>query len=291
MVVRIDSLKIGTTYATGVPAIILKSNLISDCLQLDGFLGSNLFQHSAIQLDSRSQVIRVADSTSKLNVEDEAGDELLVDQQGSPFLKLRIGRRISEVVMFDSGSDVFYTMAHAKIKRLSKANDFTIIHKATGSNQMGLYGVADKEETFLLRLPVVQLNYARINNVISETSSNRNSRVGAAILHYGILTLDYKMKRYYFRPYAESTEYQSREFQISPTFIENKLCIGKIWTKELEDQVAVGDQIISVNDVQVDRISICDAINGAIPKSDSLLRMEIKKKAGTSVMLTIKRIE
>jgi hypothetical protein len=215
---------------------------------------------------------------------------MLLDQQGSPFLKFKIGRKISEFVMFDSGSDVLYSMAHGKIKKFSKANDFVIIHKARGSNQIGLYGMADSEETFLLRIPAAQLNGAHINNIISETSNNSNSRLGSAILPYGILTLDYSMKKYYYQPYSENTTYQSEEFQISPTFIENKLCVGKIWAKELEQAVSVGDEIISINDFQVDNITLCDAIGGAIHKSTSPTKVEVRRKDGTITSVIIKRI-
>lgn len=288
--VSIDSLQIGEVYAVDIPAIVLKNNLILDCLKLDGFLGSNVLRNSVLQFDSRNQVIRISNSSTNLDIKDLKGDEMLLDQQSSPFLKFKIGKKISEFVMFDSGSDVLYSMAHEKIKKFSKANEFVIIQRATGSNQIGLFGIADSEETFLLRIPAAQLSGARLNNIISETSNNNNSRLGSAILHYGILTLDYNKKKYYYQPYSENTTYQSEEFQISPTFIENKLCIGKIWAKELEQAVSVGDEIITINELRVDNMTICDAIAGAIPKSTSSAKVEVRRKDGTITSVIIEKI-
>lgn len=290
LIVSVDSLKLGEHFVTG-PAIVLKSSLIMDCLKLDGFLGSNVLQNAVMQFDSRNQVIRITNDASKLEIESLLGADLLLDYQGSPFLQFKVGKKISEYVMFDSGSDVFYSMAHRKVKKWSKAKDFTILHKSMGSNQVGLYGIADSEETFLLRIPVIQLNGARISNIISETNNTSNSRVGSAILQYGILTLDYKMKKYYYKPYLDNTIYQSEEFQLSPTFINDKLCIGKIWLKELADDVSIGDEIISLNDFQVGKITICDALNGAIAKSTSPIKIEVKRNDGTTKILMIEKIK
>jgi hypothetical protein len=221
----------------------------------------------------------------------QTGSDILLDNQGSPFLKFNIGKKISEYVMFDSGSDVFYSMARSKVNKFSKAKDFTIIHQAVGSNQVGLYGVANSEETSLLRIPFAELNGVRINTIISETSNNNNSRIGSGVLAYGALTLDYKMKKAYFRPFTENIEYKNDQFQLSPTFINNKLCVGKIWSKELEEIINVGDEIISINTIRVDSLSLCDAITGAIPKGDLQRKVEIKKQNGSNITITIEKIK
>lgn len=285
--VRVDSLKIGGVFGMGIPAIVLKENLIMDCLNVEGFLGSNALQNSVIQFDSQNQLIRIANSTSKLNLDGLTGSDVLLDNQGSPFLKFNIGKKISEYVMFDSGSDVFYSMAHGKVKKFRKAKDFTIIHQAVGSNQVGLYGMDNSEETSLLRIPFVRLNGVSINNIISESSNNNNSRIGSGILEYGVLTLDYKMKKSYFKPFAENTEFKNRQFQINPTFVDNKLCVGKIWTKELEEVVSIGEEIISIDDIRVDSLTLCDAITGAIPKGSKQRKIEVKKGNGAVLSINV----
>lgn len=289
--VRIDSLKIGEVFGIGIPAIVLNDNLIMDCLNVDGFLGSNALRNSVIQFDSQNQVIRIADSVSKLNTEGLTASDMLLDNQSSPFLKLNIGKKISEYVIFDSGSDVFYSMAHGKVKKFSKAKDFTIINQATGCNQIGLYGMANSEETSLLRIPFITLNAVRIDNIISETSNNNNSRIGSAFLEHGVLTLDYKMKKSYFKKSAENAEFKNRQFQINPTYIDNKLCVGKIWMKELEQVVSIGDEIISIDGIRVDSLTLCDAITGAIPKGSAQRKIDLKKSNGAIISINVLLVE
>lgn len=260
--VSVDSLKIGGVYASGIPAVVLKDNLILDCFKLDGFLGSNALRNSAIQFDSRSHVIRIASNISKLDLAGQTSSEILLDNQCSPFIKFNIGKRISEYVMFDSGSDVFYSMSEEKVKKFSKSKDFTITNQATGSNQVGLYGFADDELTSLLRIPVVQLNGLAIHNVISESSNSDNSRIGYGVLDYGVLTIDYKTRNCFYKQYTKHAAYISDQYQVSPTFIGNKLCIGKIWSKDLENLIAIGDEIVSIDDLSVESLSICDALKG-----------------------------
>ncbi len=289
--VSIDSLSFNGVLATGIPAIVLNNNPILDCLKLDGFLGSNILRNSVVQFDSRNQVISITDDISKLFKDELTGSEMLLDGQASPFLKFNIGKKISEYVMFDSGSDVFYSMSQEKVKKFSRAKDFTLIHEAEGSNQVGLYGVANKEKTSLLRIPYIQLNTARFYNIISETSNNNNSRIGSAVLDYGLLTLDYKEKKFYFNKFEENASFENRQFQISPTFMDNKLCVGKIWAKELERMISVGDEIISVNDWPVHDLSLCDALNGELRNENSKMKIEVKRREGSVVSVTIEAIK
>lgn len=289
--IQMDSLKIGDVYATGIPAIVLKSNLILECLKLDGFLGSNVLQNSVIQFDTQNQKIRIANDTSNLNLKGIEAENLTLDSQGSPFLKFKIGKKISEYAMFDSGSDVFYSMAHGKVQKMKRAKDFEVIHTATGSNQVGLYGVAGNEETYLLRIPFAQLNGVRVHSIISETSTNSYSRLGSSILKYGLLTIDYKMKTFYFKPYAENTTYQSDEFQINPTFSGNKFLIGKIWEKELEKIVNLGDEIIAIDDINLSNISVCDMLTGILRQENTQRKLDVKRKDGSTVSVTISKIK
>jgi hypothetical protein len=291
LLVRVDSLKIGDVYANGIPALVLNDNPILTCLNLDGFLGSNVLRNSVVQFDSKNQVVRIADQISKLPVDGLEGNDMLLDKQASPFLKLNLGKKISEYVIFDSGSDVFYSMAHGKIKKFKKSKDFTVLYRSSGSNQIGLFGVAERDETAMLAIPVVELNGAHINKIISETSNNSNSRIGSGVLAYGTLTLDYKMKKSYFKPFEANADFLSNPFELNPTFINNKLCVGKIWTKELAKLTANGDEIISVDGIRTDSISLCDAIRGALPKNGPNRTVEIKKKDGSAITIQVEKIK
>ena len=289
--VSVDSLKIGGNYLTGIPAIVLPDNLIMDCLNVDGFIGSNVLRNSVIQFDAKNKIIKITDNLSKLNLDVLTGHDLMLDQQSSPYFKFNIGKKISEFVLFDSGSDEFYSMANMKIEKFIKAKDFKIIYKTYGANTIGMTGLANNEETSLLHIPFVNLNGTRIDNVISESNNDINSRIGTKILQYGKLTIDYKNKKSFFENFAENNEFENSQLQISANYINNNFCIGKIWTKELEQKVKIGDKIVLINGVNVENITICEAIINSPLKGNSNFIIDVKKNNGEIVSLVVDKIE
>ena len=291
LVVKLDSLKIGNNIITEIPAIVLTNNIIMDCLEVDGFIGSNALRNSVIQFDTKNQRIIITNNSAKLNLELLQGNDIMLDQQSSPYLKFNIGEKISEFALFDSGSDEFYSMANEKIEKFRKAKDFTIIYKSSGSNTLGMAGFGNSKETSLMFMPFIKLNGAKIHNIISESSNDVNSRIGVKMLDYGKLTLDYKNKKCFFEPYANYQDFESNQLQISLNFIDNHLCIGKIWTKELSQQVQIGEKIISINDTNVENMTICEAIKNPPLNGSSIFKIVVKKNNGEFATIEIGKIK
>lgn len=289
--VKIDSLKIGNEFITEIPAIVLTNNILMDCLEVDGFIGSNALRNSVIQFDTKKQIIKITNSVSKLKLDLVRANAIMLDQQSSPYLKFNIGKKISEFALFDSGSDEFYSMANEKIEKFRKAKDFTIIYKSNGSNTLGMVGFANNKETSLMFIPFIKLNGVKIDNIISESNNDINSRIGVKMLDYGKLTLDYKNKKCFFEPYLNNQEFESNQLQISLNFIDNHLCIGKIWTKELSQQVQIGEKIISINDTNVENMTICEAIKNPPLNGSSIFKIVVKKNNGAFATIEIGKIK
>lgn len=288
--VKIDSLKIGNEFITKIPAVVLTNNLIMDCLEVDGFIGSNALRNSVIQFDAKRQIITITNIISKLKLGLPQGYDIMLDQQSSPYLKFNIGEKISEFALFDSGSDEFYSMANEKIEKFRKAKDFTIIHKSNGSNTLGMTGFATSKETSLMFVPFIKLNGVKIDNIFSESNDDINSRIGAKMLDYGKLTLDYKNKKCFFEPFANNQEFENNQLQISLNFVDNHLCIGKIWTKELNQKVEIGEKIISINDINVENMTICEAIKNPPLHGNSIFKIVVKKNNGELITIEVEKI-
>jgi len=291
LLVKVDSLKIGNNFITELPAIVLANNLIMDCLEVDGFIGSKALRNSVIQFDIKNQIMIITNNISKLKLDLPIGNDIMLDQQSSPYLKFNIGAKISEFVLFDTGSDEFYSMANEKIEKFRKAKDFKIIYKSSGSNTLGMAGFANSKETSLMFMPFIKLNGVKIDNIISESNNDINSRIGVKMLDYGKLTLDYKNKKCFFEPYSNNQEFENNQLQISLNFIDNHLCIGKIWTKELNQQVEIGDKIISINDINVDNMTICEAIKNPPLNGSFIFKIVVKKNNGELATIEIEKIK
>jgi predicted aspartyl protease len=289
--VKIDRLKIGNEFITEIPAIVLANNILMDCLEIDGFIGSNALRNSVIQFDTKKQIITITNNSSKLKLDLVRANDIMLDQQSSPYLKFNIGEKISEFALFDSGSDEFYSMASEKIEKFRKAKDFNIIYKSSGSNTLGMTGFDKSKETSLMFIPFIKLNGVKIDNIISESNTDINSRIGVKMLDYGKLTLDYKNKKCFFEPYANNQEFENNQLQISLNFVDNHLCIGKIWTKELNQQIEIGYKVISINNSNVENMTICEAIKKPLFNGNSIFKIVVKKNNGELVTIDIEKIK
>jgi hypothetical protein len=262
-----------------------------DCLEVDGIIGSNALRNSVIQFDIQNKLIIITNNITKLKLDLLPSNDIMLDKQSSPYLKVNIGKKISEFVLFDTGSDEFYSMANEKIEKFKKAKDFEVIHKSIGSNTLGMLGFAISEETTLMFIPYIKLNGVKIDNIFSESNNDINSRIGIKMLNYGKLTLDYKNKKCFFEPYSNNQTFENTQLQISLNFIDNHLCIGKIWTKELNQKVEIGEKIISINDTNVVNMTICEAIKNPPLNGSSIFNIVVKKNNDELVTIEIEKIK
>jgi predicted aspartyl protease len=247
-VVQLDSLLLGNYIMNGLPALVVNDNPILSCLGIDGLLGSNALRNSVIQFNTNTKTIRLTDTSAKLQLKETEGLAMQLDQQSSPYLPVRIGKKITDYALFDSGSDDFYAMAHSKIDKFIRAKEFTVFARSYGSNTFGMFGTAESTETAVLKMPAVQLGKVQITDVMEETFDEANSRLGNKLLNYGLLTLDYRNKKYFFEGFTTHTSYKEQLLPVSLTMADNRLVIGKIWTGELQKIFPVGDQVIAVNE-------------------------------------------
>ncbi|MFM9947163.1 MAG: aspartyl protease family protein [Saprospiraceae bacterium] len=280
VIVLLNDLKLDNSLISGMPAVVIKESLLKECFNVDGFIGSNALRSSVIQFDSKSKIIRIASDISKLNIGAAKGADIILDRQSSPILKIKIGENISEMLIFDSGADEFYSMSNENLKKFKKAKGFKILAESDGSNSIGLYGVAGNTLTFRLAIPSLIFNEIEISDVLAESDPDQNSRIGAKVLDYGIFTIDYKTRKSYFEPFEQPLKFREKYWTVNPSFVEGKLVVGKIWAKEIKKLISIGDPIVSINGMRTEAMTICDVLM-KLPL-DTLMKatIEVKTKSG-----------
>jgi hypothetical protein len=153
-----------------------------------------------------------------------------------------------------------------------------------------MLGKADEEDMFLVKIPKIKINGAVFTGLQVETIANQNSSVGTRIFDYGIVTFDYINSLFYFEPFNAVSEVNERLFPISPTVSDGKLVVGVIWDANLENQINVGDQIVSIDDIDYTNIAICDfVLKGADFKDKERVTFGIKNTLGEVRKITLER--
>src|SRR5690625_4525094 len=211
-VVVIPEIKIDNLKFKDIRSLVAKDNsaLFFDCLEIDGILGSNMLKNTIIQFRSDEKKIIFTDKSKKLGLKRRHGFKMKVSQgQRSPYLPVRLLNNTqegNEYVMFDSGDNKFYSPAqHIYEQFQAQADIFETLAESSGSFSVGFFGTAEDSRHTLVKIPELTLGDLTFENTISPTIYDDNSRMGAALLNYGILTLDFKKERFWFESFDNKT--------------------------------------------------------------------------------------
>ncbi len=261
--VTIPLLKIGGVSYKNMPSLISKTdtNLIFECFEIDGFIGSNLLRHSIVQILPQEQLIKLTNNKKKLSLKRKNASKIeFLDKQSTPFIwiELNANDKVKEQVYVDTGMSGFYDLSNNHLKIFQKDAVFTINSEASGSLGTGLFGSENESTYYQLVIPKIEINNTLFNDITVQTTNDINSRIGSGILLYGNLTIDYINKRFYYESFQNNINLKEPSFGFSPTLIDNKLVIGLVWDDHLKDKITYGDQIVEINGKNVLNANVCD---------------------------------
>jgi len=288
-VVSLPELKVGGLVFANIPTIVIKESAITTCFQVEGIIGSNLLRNSIVQFDSRRKTITIASDAKKLNLTNARKADLTLDKQNSPVFSVQLGKYIKEMVLFDSGADEFYAMSNDHFQLFRKTQGFEVIATTYGSNTMGLYGQSEQINMRRLFIPELIVNAVSIRGVKAETSAGPNSRIGAKLLDFGVLTLDYQQGNFYFEPYQEPAQFAETWWNLDPAFVDNKLVVGALWDKALKPKIRVGDQITGIDGISTEQIELCALILNSPLRNKSNAVLTLKTSKGDLKTIQIKK--
>lgn len=297
----IDSLKmvslpevtLGNIAFNGVPALVSDNKLISECMNIDGFIGSNMLRNSILHLSSTKQTIVITDNHSKLNLNKKHASKLiLVDNQSSPYITIELRNKKSarEQLLFDTGMNNLYDMSLRAYDIFKNENLFTNTQEGYGNATIGIFGNAGGTKNYRFTIPEIKINGIPFKNATVETTSDQNSRFGAELLNHGIVTIDYKNKYFYFEPFRESYDLKEKQFGFKPTIVNNKLVVGIIWDDAIRGTVGIGDEIVQIDDINYENIDHCYIVTQPSPlKNKDSATVTFRNSAEDLTKLTLNK--
>ena len=183
-----------------------------------------------------------------------------------------------------------YYVSLCKLEALQQYNTFEFIGEVYGSNTFGLYGLAKDATHYNLRLQTMEINGADLLNITTETVLSNNSSIGSRLLRYGIVTLDYPNQKFYFEPYADGDiDVHEKQFPLSIVPADNKLFIGIVWDERLSKKISSGDQVMAIDGVNYESISICDYLTSQILEDKDKVMLTTKNELGEIKDIPIER--
>jgi predicted aspartyl protease len=267
---------------------------LAECLEIDGIIGSNMLRNSVVQFDAQNNHIIITNDIKRVLLQNSEYQKMKLSSWTShPYLKITLQKREHRAVhevLFDSGDagDVF-------TYSLNQLNGYVVdtIAESEGSFAAGAHGLYKKQKHLLLNIPKFEVSGTKFTDMIVTTTHDNSSRIGAKLLQYGKTTLDYKKKRFYFEPFDNINTSKPVEnyWAINPTFQNDKIVVGIIWNKLLESQINLGDEILSINGINVQPMDLCEFFMLKIPDSDKRIYEFRDINTGEIKTVEIERME
>lgn len=289
----VPQVKIGTLIFENQAGLIYnfeEHNLLS-CYKIDGFIGSNLLRNSIIKINGANKTIIITNKIKSLNIEKKPVKMKLVGNQKSPYVELKFegknNEKASDMVLVDTGMDGLYDMSKRAYTIFEKSKIFEALYSATGIGDSGLFGAGNSNEQKLLEIENANLNQQIINNIMVSTTSDDNSRIGLDILKYGDVTLDFLNKKFYFES-TKIIDVKEKTPKFYTSVQNDKVVIGIVWDEKFKTLMNTGDEVISVDQIDITNISLCDflRLKKEWKNKDSYI-LKIKNKEGQISEITI----
>lgn len=266
-IVSLKNFKLGDVTFDGIPAMVVKeTQMLFDCFKVDGLIGSNMLRNSVVQFNAQTHTLTITDMPKQLNLKSKFAEKMFTDPvQSNPFISVDIinGKTTgTDNLLFDSGMDSFYDLSYKGFKEVfAKISLLKLEAQAIGSYSLGMHGLSEEEESYRLLAPELEINGYKFKNVTTVTTHGQSSRIGAELFKYGIVTLDYIGKKFYFEPYQkEATDLTEKNWPFIPTAKDGKVVIGLVWDKKWEGRINQDDIILSFDGRNYENADICEVM-------------------------------
>lgn len=277
-VVVLPEIDLGGIVFEDIPAVVLQPSFFTACLGIDGVVGSNLLRNSIVQFSNTSHTIILTDQIDKLNLGLAEGIPVsLSTTQSNPYIPIRFRADTStakELLLFDSGSNGFYELStNAYLKQFKPQGIFTERYAAGGSGSLGIHGTEAPKQKYKVRIPELSVVNYTFKDISVNTNATGSSRIGAALLKYGTVTMDYKHKKFHFQPeaYADTASLRSLQKSWPIDFVpqEGRLVAGTVWAPALQDEIHPGDELVSFGTLNFEKVALCSMLGGLKYEGDT----------------------
>lgn len=293
-VVSLESIHLGSVEFNNFSALVfnLNGNDVFKCFGIDGFIGSNMLRHLIIQIDAKQKTLTITDKVKRLELNKQHSKKIdLIGNQSSPYLKIGLEGIDSaqDLVLIDTGMGNLYDISKDNYNQLKSKDIYNEIGSSEGASSLSLFGEVSPNKQTRVHLPKLTINNFEINNIITHTDQGNESKIGAELLNYGVMTLDYKNKRFYFESYNKSLEWNG-DFGFTQTLKNNKLVVGYVWDEDLKSKIKYGDEILQINGVDVNAVNFCDfVVKKSVLKDFKMVNLTVKTQEGPILKLEIER--
>lgn len=234
--VNVPEIKLGNWTFKHKKAIVsdLHSKYPYSCFDLDGMIGRDFFGNTILQFDSASKIFRLTENSNDIKLNKEYRTKLKISKRGLPMIKLKINGK-NEHIEFDSGSGDFFSPKTSDVHKKMKKSLQNEVLSFYGEFSFGItMDNINLTNRYIQKIEQFKIANTTFYNFYSQFSKVSAPRIGAGILNYGKVTIDFKNDWFYYEPYSEIQSFEPFKTFGFDIKIENGMYIVKYVLKDSE---------------------------------------------------------
>lgn len=246
---RINNINIGGVdfLETGTAIADLKQSSEVACLNVDGFIGSNLMRKAIWKFDYSKKIITICSSRDSLYV--TPGFKKIKFSPavtGTPIIDVVYNGVIDKNVEVDLGSNGDFISNNITFESLKKTGKLNRTTYSYGQESSGLYGKAATDTTFYAMISSIKTGEVELNNQVVSFGKGRVKTIGTGYFKNYDVIFDWWKNEILL---LEKTTYNNnkKNFSFSLLFRNNKLYVGSMDESNLPKGPILGDQVLSIN--------------------------------------------
>jgi hypothetical protein len=249
----IDSLFLGNILFSQIGAVIMNTGLVHyfSCMNVDGIIGMNMIRLCNWKIDYNNDkfVFQSVDSSFQ--------------QANAQKIPFQIMRGVPKVAWYVNGKKYSFTIDTGKngieIGVPELPQSAVIFRKTIGYNSFGLHGISQNDTTRSFLCDISDSLGFSLKNIAFEQSPSTQTLIGTGFFkkYFSSISLDFKSKYLLAEP-INSVSKQITVYAFTPMQKEKHLLVGSVEVSE--SKISVGDTILQINEVSIEKVGICAAL-------------------------------
>ena len=271
----LPEMKVGNAIFKNIGSIVMPiAGPELSCLKLDGILGANQMAKVFWKVNYKVSKARISKSLSQFNLTNfETKIPFKILPQKTPRIETSFFGK-THTLTFDTGFNgrvgiQTYKAMETEIKKIPH-----II--SNGINSVGVFGSGDAEESLVFIAKEMPLGNEIFKNELIK--SGKADVLGSEFLKDYEFIMDWKNEKIYLKKLQEA-KIDYTFFGFGYRFIDNKTKVILVF-KDKNIPLELGDEIISINDVNVENLSpenICQYYFNRIENQNPTTKLKVKR--------------
>ncbi|WP_295940112.1 retropepsin-like aspartic protease [uncultured Alistipes sp.] len=295
--VRLDSLCMGKALFRNHTAIVMPdSSLVFACFKADGIAGSDLLCDYVVRMPNADSTITFAGEMKQLGKFSKKYSTRMYLSGGCPVLAVvceNEGRRMKTYAYFDTGSGGFFDYSYRDSTRNIISGGYAADLRWTEgyTTNLGWTNRAAKARNFRGVIPGFTVAGMTVSQMPVANKGGSVHTLGCKLFDWGQVVMDFPRKRFWVLPNKDAGTVVAPPqplYNFMAAVDAGRLVVGQVWDESLQELIAPGDAIITVDGVPWSGEPCDFLLDWRPPKVGT--RCEVETAAGSRATITLKEL-